>query len=277
MQDGENAEKIKQAISRHTGKSPEEIDSMVKAKTEKFSGLLTEAGAAYMIAKELGMKTQAVMEKNTKISELKSGMANVNVVGAIKAVFPPKEFDKNGRKGKLQNITLTDGTGEVRATFWNTDIEKFTSLGLGKGDTLKFSNCSVTPYNDLLQLNLNYSSAVAAAPPEDKIAVPEIAPKIVSMNDLDAGMNDVCVKVKIKSVFPEKEFSNERGKGKVMNFVIAEGMREMRATAWNEMCDKVSEFEEGEEVRIEGAYTKENRGEIELHLGRNARVVKESH
>ncbi len=272
MDSEQGAEGLKAAISKHTGKSAEEIDSMVKAKTDKFSGLLTEAGAAYMIAKELGVKTEAAMEKNTKISELKSGMASVNVVAAIKQVFPPKEFDKNGRKGKLQNLILTDGTGEIRATFWNTDIEKFTALGLGKGDTLKFSNCGVTSYNELLQLNLNYSSAVAAA--EEKIAVPEIAPKILNINDLDAGMNGVCVKVKIKSIFPEKEFSNERGKGKVMNFIIAEGMQEMRATAWGEMCDKVSEFEEGDEVRIEGAYTKENRGEIELHLGRSARVMK---
>ncbi len=126
------------------------------------------------------------------------------------------------------------------------------------------------------KIGLNYNSSVTAS--GEKINLPQnahaAAQKTTALNDLDAGMNDVCVKIKIKEIFPEKEFPNERGKGKVMNFIISEGVKEMRATAWNEMCDKVTELEEGDEVRIEGAYTKENRGEIELHLGRNSGIVK---
>ena len=88
-------------------------------------------------------------------------------------------------------------------------------------------------------------------------------------------MNDVSVKVKIKKTFEAKEFENEKGKGKVMNFFVSEGANEMRATAWNEICDLVEEIGEGENVIIEGAYTKEGRNGIELHLGWSSRIVKQ--
>ena len=40
-------------IAAKTGKSEEEIRALIKGKTEKFSGLLTEQGATYLIQKEL--------------------------------------------------------------------------------------------------------------------------------------------------------------------------------------------------------------------------------
>jgi len=49
-------------ISKKSGKSEEEIAGLVKAKIEKFEGLLTEQGAVYMIQKELGMGKEQLEE-----------------------------------------------------------------------------------------------------------------------------------------------------------------------------------------------------------------------
>lgn len=266
-----NSEKIKETISKHTGKSAAEVEELVGAKREKFSGLLTDAGAAYMIAKELGVKLEQRGEA-TKISALKEGMNGVEVVARVKQVFPKKEFEKNGKKGRLQNLIVADDTGEIRATLWNNDIDKFSALGAGRSDAIRLVNCTVKSFNEALQLSLNYNSSIMRAE-ENTLPLPQ--QKTIGLADLDAGMNDVSVKVRIKKIFPAKEFENERGKGKVMNFIIGEGLQEMRATAWNEQCDIVSELEEGTQVRIEGAYTKKNRGEVELQLGHNARVIAE--
>ena len=260
---------LKSAIISRSGKTLPEIQNMIEAKKEKFSGLLTDAGATFMVAKELGVELGGTSE--TKISELREGMNNIDVVGRVKRAFPSKQYEKNGKKGELRNIILTDGSGEIRATLWNRDIAKFSELGGEKIGTIKLANCSVSSYNGALQLSLNYNSEISSA---QALAIPQEEKKFTPISELEHVVNDVNVEITIKKIFPAKEFENERGKGKVMNFIIAQGIEEMRATAWNEMCDEVEKIGEGEKVHIEGAYVKENRGEAELHLGRSARVTK---
>ena len=266
----ENPERAAELISKASGKSNEEITRLISEKKEKFSGLLTDAGAAFMIAKELGIELGKA-EENVKISALKEGMNNVDVVGRAKTIFPPKKFERNGRKGVLQSIILWDGSGEVRATLWHKDVEKFAGMGVKAGECIKLGNCSVSSYNNALQLGLNYNSSIAK---ESGESVPEIEKKLTELNELDNGMNDVNVIVKIKKVFPVREFETEKGKGKVLNFIVGQGVEEVRATAWNSLSEEVEKFSEGDEVKIEGAYTKQGRDGTELHLGNYARIIK---
>ena len=270
LKDIENPERAAELISKASGKSNEEITRLISEKKEKFSGLLTDAGAAFMIAKELGVELGKA-EENVKISALKDGMNNVDVVGRAKTVFPPKSFERNGRKGVLQSIILWDGSGEVRATLWHKDVEKFAGLNVKMGQCIKLGNCSVSSYNGALQLGLNYNSSIAK---ESGESVPEIEKKLTELNELDNGMNDVNVIVKIKKVFPAREFETEKGKGKVLNFIVGQGVEEVRATAWNSLSEEVEKFSEGDEVKIEGAYTKQGRDGTELHLGNYARILK---
>jgi len=267
-----NPDEIKETIALKSGKSTTEVHQLIEQKKEKFSGLLTDSGATYMIAKELGVELESKVNEATKISSLKEGMNNIDVIARMKQAYAPKTFDKNGRKGKLQSIILLDETGEIRATIWNNDVDKFGELGISKGQCLKLANCSVSSYNNVLQLNLNYNSSVTK---EQNSSIPEIESKVTSIDDLDSGMNDVTVKVLVKKTFPAKEFENERGKGKVMNFIIGEGVNEIRATAWNDLCDEVEKFSDGDKVIIEGAYTKEGMNGIELHLGWSARIIRD--
>ncbi len=266
-----SAEKLKESIMSRSGKTHAEIEGLIEAKKDKFAGLLTEEGAAFMIAKEFGVETEQVIREDTKISALRDGMNNIDILARVKRAFPAKSYEKNGRRGELQNIVLSDGTLEIRATLWNKDIAKFALLGGEKVSGLGLSNCSVSSFNGTLQLNLNYNSEISAVqmPP-----LPEPAKKIYGISELTHGMNDVTVVASIKTIFPAKEFENERGRGKVMNFIISQGKEEMRATAWNEICEQVGEIGEQEKVQIFGAYVKENRGNVELHLGKNAIIQK---
>jgi len=266
-------EKLTQKIADLSKKSKEEVQSLIQAKKDKFSGLLTDSGATFMVAKELGVELEnSTEEETTKISSLKEGMNNIDVIARIKQIFQPREFDKNGRKGKLQNVILKDDTGEISATFWNKDVDKLTEQGIGRESCLKLSNCSVTSYNEKIQLNMAYNSSFAL---EECGEIPVAGRETKSISDLDSGMNDVSVNVIVKRVFPPKEFENDRGGGKVMNFIVGEGVNEMRATAWNEMCEEVENYSEGDKIRIDGAYTKEGRDGVELHLGWSTKVAPE--
>ncbi|MCR4368979.1 MAG: DUF2240 family protein [archaeon] len=270
MDSDEGRQKIVRRIIAATGRQKKDVDSQIEAKKEKFSGLLTDSGAAFMVAKELGVEISESATDATQISALRDGMNNVDVIARLKRAYPPREFEKNGRKGKLQNIVLADATGEIRATLWNKDVEEFNSKALERGTCLRLSNCSVNSYKDTLQLSINYNGTFEITAAE----LPELKEKLLAISDLKPNMRDVCVKAVVKKIFPGKEFENERGKGKVVNFFISKGTEEIRASAWNEMCDDVEGIIEGTEVKIEGAYTKEGmNGGTELHLGRGAKII----
>lgn len=142
-------------IAGQTGKTPEEIKSLIDAKVQKFSGLLTEQGAIYMVQKELGLK-QETMEQ-IAINDLKEGMKGIEIKGEITAVFPVKEFDKNGKKGKLRSFILNDSTGEVRVTLWNEQVDQFP---VTRGNEIIITNIFVKLYNDTKQVTLGFNGKI---------------------------------------------------------------------------------------------------------------------
>jgi len=72
----DNADEIIKKIIEKGMPEPELMEK-IKAKQEEYGGLLTEAGAAYSIAREMGIEFEE--EKQIKIKELTDGLNNVNL------------------------------------------------------------------------------------------------------------------------------------------------------------------------------------------------------
>jgi len=258
MAEGTTTELISQ-IAQQTGKTETEIKALIDAKVQKFSGLLTEQGATYMVQKELGLK-QETLEQVT-ISDLKEGMKGIEIKGTIEAVFPVKEFDKNGKKGKLKSFILNDTTGGVRVTLWNEQVDEFP---ISRGNEVVLTSILVKMYNDTKQVTLGFNGKVEIK------STNEIAP--VKLAELKSGMSSVGVLGRIMRKFPCKDFESGERKGKLCSFQIADESAIIRATAWNEKADELEKYNEGDAIEIENAYTKEGRFGVEIHLGYSAEI-----
>lgn len=246
-------------IAGQTGKTPEEIKELIEAKIQKFSGLLTEQGALYMIQKELGLKQETMEQIN--ITDLKEGMKGIEIKGEIKAVFPIKEFDKNSKKGKLRSFIITDETGEVRVTLWNEQVEQYQ---ISRGDKVVITNILVKTYNDTKQVTLGFNGKLEIK--EKKEIIP------IKLAELKSAMSSVGILGRIMRKFPCKDFESGERKGKLCSFQIADESAIIRATAWNEKADELEKYNEGDAVEIENAYTKEGRFGVEIHLGYSADI-----
>ncbi|HLC36810.1 MAG TPA: hypothetical protein VJK05_04365, partial [archaeon] len=77
----DDKEKLIELIKESTGKSEEEILKLIEEKKIKFSGLLTDSGAAFMIAKDLkvDLKLEDSLTELIKIGSLEDGMNNINL------------------------------------------------------------------------------------------------------------------------------------------------------------------------------------------------------
>jgi replication factor A1 len=73
-------------------------------------------------------------------------------------------------------------------------------------------------------------------------------------------------------MFPITEFERENGKGKVASMMITDGT-ERRLALWDDNTKWVSRTHEGDTIKIEGAYIKKNRDNLELNLGWRGRLI----
>ena len=112
----DNYNNIVEFISKSAGLSIDEIDRRVEAKRAKLAGLISKEGAAQVIAAELNIN----FDKQTlKISQISPGMRKINMIGKVINLFPIREYNKNGRSGRIGSFVLADETSNIRVVLWD--------------------------------------------------------------------------------------------------------------------------------------------------------------
>ncbi len=264
MDENLSKESILEKIIEKTGKPKSEIEALIEEKKKKFEGLLNDSGAAIMVARELEIGLEE--KKDSQIKALEDGMKSVNIKAKIVHAFPPKEFEKNNKKGILQNILVSDESGEIRLTLWNEHAKAFQEQQISRGDEISLSNCFVSSFNEKKQLSLGYGGSMTLAKRKEK----ELPQKL---SELLAGQNSVDVEGTLDRVFEEKTFNSNGKEGKLLAFTLKDDSMTMRAVAWNDAINEIKKAKQGEQVKIEGAYTKQSLNGVELNLGYSARVI----
>ncbi|MEK6816796.1 MAG: SOSS complex subunit B family protein, partial [Nanoarchaeota archaeon] len=95
------------------------------------------------------------------------------------------------------------------------------------------------------------------------------------MSNLIPGLRSVDITARVVRVFEPREFSRNGKAGIVQTLMLADGTGRVRMPLWNEETKLLSEgkIKEDDVVRIEGGFTKENRGAAELRLGKGKMTV----
>lgn len=136
-----NYDRIIEKISGVSGVDKEEIERRVEAKRAKLSGLISKEGASQIIAAELGINFD---NEKLKIDELIPGMRKVNVIGKVINLFPVKEFNKNGREGKVANLIIADETSNIKVVLWDINhIELIEKGQVLEGSVVEISNAGM--------------------------------------------------------------------------------------------------------------------------------------
>ena len=122
-------------ISLSSGIGEDDVQKMIEEKRLELSGLVSQEGAAYIVAKELGI-TLLRKQERLKLKNVVPGMQNVDVVAKVQRVFPPREFSTPNARGRVMNILLADETSTTRLSLWNEEIERYLP---SEGDVLHIS------------------------------------------------------------------------------------------------------------------------------------------
>ena len=234
-------------IAKHSGLSSTEIEQKVDAKKAKLSGLISKEGAAQIVAAELGISFE---NERSKINELSEGMRRASVVGKITRVFPVREYNKNGKSGKVASFMIGDDTSNVRVTLWDANhislIEK-KQLVEGvvveiKGASVKNNELSLSSFSDIKISSEKFDSVKEAA-----------VSTAGSFKDATEGAN-ISSRAFIVQTFEPRYFDSKKRegeKGVLLNVVLDDGTATMRSVMFGENIKKLFNVSDEEMFSLE--------------------------
>lgn len=266
---------IIQEILDNSEMSKEDLMEQIQKKIEEYGGLLTEAGAAYSIAKSMGIRKgkEKVIEdgEQVKLKEIEEGQSNIDVEARVKRVYMTREFSSSKNSGNVTNVDIKDETGEGRAVLWD---KKELAQKLERNKPIRIVNGYVKKNNDRLEINVGRYGEVELA---EGTEIPEVSSREKKVSELEEGMDDVDVYARVERVFPMNTFTKtipngEQRQGKVTNAVITDGEEETRLVLWGEHAEAAQKLSKNDLIKIEGGYVKKNRDRDEVHLGWRGRL-----
>ncbi|MBS3075490.1 DUF2240 family protein [Candidatus Pacearchaeota archaeon] len=253
----DNYHQLVDFISKNSGLSNEDIERRIEAKQAKLAGLISKEGAAQVVAAELNINFD---KQIIKISQIVPGMRKINLVGKVINLFPVKEYNKNGRSGRIGTFILADETSNIRTVLWD---ENHIDL-IANGQI--FNECVIEINNANLRNNELHLTSFS----EIKISNKLIENPVVSQSFFKKAINQfspgekVSTRAFIVQMFEPRFFQvcpqcrkkvNEIGEclghGRVvperrvlLSFVIDDGSDSIRAVIFSDQIEKLVPKEE---------------------------------
>jgi replication factor A1 len=241
----------------------QEVLEQIKLKTESLGGLISQEGAAHIIANELGITITNSPASESKLKDLSAGMKNVTVLVKILQKYDIRSFGADN-SGKVGSIFVGDETGFCRITFWN-DKTKYLD-GLKEGDIILIQHAYTKENNDRIEIHMGNASHCIANPAGKTVEVKERqeqpSAQVKQIGELEDSDSFVTINATIVQIYNPSFFEvcpecNKRlkqegddwicqthGKQKptynyVVNAFLDDGSGNIRATFWKEQTNKL--------------------------------------
>ncbi|MDD5348444.1 MAG: OB-fold nucleic acid binding domain-containing protein [Candidatus Omnitrophica bacterium] len=271
-------------IAKARGIADDAVRELVKKKQEEFSGLLTARGAAQLLAQDAGLENPGENDDDdaSEVVPLADAEEQSDVFVRVKAVFSPKSFEKNARKGRVCNITITDGKTDASLVLWNRDVDLVEYGKIERNDYLLLKNAQVRS-TEPLELHSSMLTKVIVKKPDalpvnligPAAAIPANPVPVRKVSELSETDPEFDLFARVLRVEDEKEFVYKDGrKGRVGKLLVSDGTGTVRVVLWDKNADVVQRAKVGDALKIEGGYAKKSFSgdSLEINVGWKGRA-----
>jgi hypothetical protein len=259
-------------------------DSLMELVQEKKrtvgSGYLTDQGALFLIAGELGVKLQHMISSDLTLKDLHIGANDITVVARVLAVYPIAEFKKKDGSGvgRYRRVNLFDRNGVGRLTIWEDNEEAIKLSGIAVDAPVRVVSAYVKQGLDgKPNLNLGKRGRI------EVITDASVSSKLASLSALSKQVDhiqegEVVLAVDGLAASDSKRSTfvrrDDGSSGSLTQFELkGSGDKTTRVVIWDGGVD-LPEVRSGSRIRVTNLRQKKGRqGEAELH-GDGATVIK---
>jgi replication factor A1 len=249
--------------------SRESVEGLIAQKKEKIgAGYLTDQGALFLVASDLGITISEPLKSEIGIKDLYSGAKEVTLQTRVLNVSPKKQFSrKDGSQFLLRNMTVYDSDSAVTVKLWDEKANLPDTANIKPGDLIKIIKAYVkSDLNGQPTLNIGSGSTIEIA--DSKTDIPSIESLTKDVSEIKEGENNLVVSGIIDGNINYSEFTNFRGsQSSALRFRLrGKDGRSTRVVLWNKNNTDIPKMiPAGTKVRLLGIRTKMNQQELEVH------------
>ena len=207
---------FEELISKLLEKVPElsrsVIEERINEKKEKVgAGYLTDQGAIFLVAADLGVSLEQTQNAEVAIKDLYIGAKEVTLESRVLNISPTKQFTKkDGSSFSLRTITVYDNNSTASVKLWD---EKANLPGLEElkpGDLIKIIKAYVK--SDLTGApTINIGSGASIETSQSESDIVSIDSKITDVSEIKDDQRDLIVSGTLGSAMSLLEFTNSKG------------------------------------------------------------------
>ncbi|MHA2392943.1 MAG: DUF2240 family protein, partial [Promethearchaeota archaeon] len=206
-------------ILENTGLTRKEIQDMVEEKKVELKGLISEEGALFIIARELGVDVkeenkELLNDIDINISDITQNMKNINLTGRIKEIHNVNKFSRSdGGVGYVGSFLLHDNTGDIRIVLWDDHVSIFNEANFNANELIKIVNgvARKGKYENIEIHVGRYGKLILAPDDVDYKKYPKIKYSLSKICDVNLNLKSISIEGKIIQLSPVKEFTRKDG------------------------------------------------------------------
>ena len=249
--------------------SRSDIQEMINKKKEKIgAGYLTDQGALFLIASDLGVSLSEQLKVEMGLKDLYVGAKEITLETRVMNVYPAKQFSrKDGSQFLLRTMTVYDSDSRAKVKLWDEKANLPGIENLKPGDLIKIikayvkSDMTGTPI-------INVGSGSSLETSETRSNIPTLDSITEDVSTIKENQQNLVVTGTLDGNVRLSEFTNFKGKpGKALHLRLkGKDGTFTRVVLWN--TDEISlpkMITQGAKTRLIGVRTKRGQQGLELH------------
>ena len=267
-----DAEALKAKIlSQRKDLTEEELNRLIEEKKRQIgAGYLSDAGACWLIASELGVTLEEKVASSSEEltpSAVQMGLSEATVRGRVLSTYTTKTYRRrDGTTGRYRRLVIFDKEAFLPVTLWDEAAESSERLSIKTGSLIRVVKGYVKAGLDgKPALHVGQRGYIETLPEdEDFITLDEISRDVA---DVKGAERNLVIKGVVDSEPKHSEFARKDGSGSVTHFYLkGKGERRVRVVLWDISPEVSSKIRIGEGVLMAAVRSKIlPNGEVELH------------
>ena len=245
------------------------MQQMINKKKEKIgAGYLTDQGALFLIAADLGISLNEPLKVEMGLKDLYVGAKEITLETRVMNIYPVKQFSrKDGSQFLLRTMTVYDSDSRAKVKLWDEKANLPGIENLKPGDLVKIikayvkSDMTGTPI-----INVGSGSNLETSEIESKIPLLDSITEDVS--EVKENQQNLVVSGILDGNIRVTEFTNFKGQfGKALHLRL-KGKNDTitRVVLWNADEKSIPKMvTAGAKTRLIGVRTKKGQQGLELH------------
>lgn len=261
--------------------SAEDVRELIDEKKRKIgAGYLTDQGALFLVAADLGISFENNQSTQTSIKDLYIGANDVNLSARIINIYPVRKYTRRDTSEEVQNRTLTiyDKDSSIKLRLWDQHVSFPEDYDVKPGDLIKISHgYTKSGLDNKAIINLGSKGIIeksSSTTNDDNLEIPSLDAISKTVDEIKEPVDNIIVTGVLSSnprVSRYVNFRNEQGKSLHIPLSNEEGTKTVRSIIWNINEDKIPGiFTQGSKVKLIGVKVKQgnpqySNEEFEIH------------